>query len=256
MDSGLSLQGAPRNDGVGLPLENQARRRPRGEQFPAPSVIRPSAVPTRRPRCSTDALGADRAGFRRDRAHQRDLELERGRRHALFQRRLDRQPHAAVEQRGGKAAMHRAGRIEQAVVGLGGDDDAAGLPLRRWYSPAFARWCCGAGCPRPFPARIPGRSSACAARHLRCRRFWSTCPDVSWLTCCDARHRCRRVHAHAVANQEPVHPKTRKPGARSALSPPCSRPARPFASCRRRSEKTAPRRRASAVRWRGAFRVR
>jgi hypothetical protein len=44
----------------------------------------------------------------RDRAHERDLELERRRADALVEQRLDRQPHAAVEHRGGQPAMHRA----------------------------------------------------------------------------------------------------------------------------------------------------
>jgi hypothetical protein len=42
---------------------------------------------------------------------------------ALFQRRLDREPHAAVEHCGRETAMHRAGGIEVDVPGFRSNDD-------------------------------------------------------------------------------------------------------------------------------------
>src|SRR5689334_9875720 len=54
------------------------------------------------------ALGSDRPGLRRDRANQRDLEFEGGLADALLEHGLDREAHAAVEQRRGEAAMHGA----------------------------------------------------------------------------------------------------------------------------------------------------
>ena len=76
-----------------------------------------------------DALRLDHPGLGGDRPQQRNLELERGLADALLERRLDRQSHAAVEQRGRETAVHRAGRIEMDAARLGGDDDAPALRL-------------------------------------------------------------------------------------------------------------------------------
>ncbi len=63
-----------------------------------------------------EALGPDHSGIRRDGPHERDLELDSGLADAFVQGRLDGEPHAAVEQRGGEPAVHRAGRIEMHVI--------------------------------------------------------------------------------------------------------------------------------------------
>ena len=90
---------------------------------PVWSVRRPSAVPTRRPAVEHDPLCPDLAGVGQDRPHEGDLEFQRRRAEALFDRRPDRETHAAIEQRRREATMHRAGRVEVLAVGRGGDDD-------------------------------------------------------------------------------------------------------------------------------------
>jgi hypothetical protein len=76
------------------------------------------------------ALGADRADFGRDGPNQRDFELECRLPDACFERRLDRKPHAAVEERGRKAAMDGAERVEQCIRRRRRDDDAAAFRRR------------------------------------------------------------------------------------------------------------------------------
>jgi hypothetical protein len=75
-------------------------------------------------------LGEDRAGFRRDRPRQGDLEFLGGLADASFERRLDREPHATVEEGGGEAAMHGAERVEQRIRRRRRDDDAAVFRFR------------------------------------------------------------------------------------------------------------------------------
>src|SRR5258708_25221151 len=75
-----------------------------------------------------NALGLDLSGLGRNRPQQRNLEFERGLADAFLEGRLDRQSHAAVEQRGGETAMHRAGRIEMDATWFCGNDNT--LPRR------------------------------------------------------------------------------------------------------------------------------
>ena len=65
-----------------------------------------------------DALRADHAGLRRDRPNERNLELQRRLAATLFQRRPDREPHAAIKQRRREPAVHGAGRVEVASLGF------------------------------------------------------------------------------------------------------------------------------------------
>jgi len=86
---------------LGLSLEDQAGGRAVSQN--AASFVcqlsfgRPDTAP------ATDdlAFGLHQAGLRRNRPDKRNLELERCLRKALVQHRLDREPHAAVEQRRG-----------------------------------------------------------------------------------------------------------------------------------------------------------
>ena len=88
-----------------------ARRRP------VLSVRRPSAVPMRRPTVSTipSALIWPVSGS--DRPHEGDLEFQRRRSEALFDRRPYREAHAGIEQRRRQAAMDGACRVEMLAVG-------------------------------------------------------------------------------------------------------------------------------------------
>ena len=76
-----------------------------------------------------DPFCPDAAGFRRDGPHERNLELERGRAETLLQGRLNREPHAAVEQRRSEPAVHRAGWIELVAVRCGRHHHAPGCDL-------------------------------------------------------------------------------------------------------------------------------
>jgi EAL domain-containing protein len=75
------------------------------------------------------AFRLDRPGFGRDGAQQRNLEFERCLCLGLVQHRLDREPHAAIEQRCRQPAMHRARRIEVVACRRDRDNDAAGVSL-------------------------------------------------------------------------------------------------------------------------------
>src|SRR5690348_16656234 len=104
-------------------LKYQARRRAVGEQ-PSPVIRNPSFGGSNTAAAiQDDALCLDRAGFRRDRADERNLELDGRLTAALLEGGLDGEAHAAVEQRSRQAAMHRAGWIEVRTVRSDGDDD-------------------------------------------------------------------------------------------------------------------------------------
>src|SRR3954454_9242121 len=77
------------------------------------------------PAAEHDALSPDLTGFGRDRPHQRYLEFKRRRADAFCQGRLDRESHAAVEQRGRETAMHGPGGIEKMIARLRDDDYAS-----------------------------------------------------------------------------------------------------------------------------------
>ena len=110
-------------------LNNQTRGRPMDEQASAP--VSDTSFRSADPSTAADysALSPNRAGIRRDRPHKGNLELNRRRADTLLQRRLDREPHAAVEHCRSETAMHRAGGIEVDVSGFRRDDDTAGLRL-------------------------------------------------------------------------------------------------------------------------------
>ena len=75
-------------------------------------------------------FGFDHSGLGCDWPHQRNFEFQRCLADALFQSRLHREAHTAIEQRRCKPAMHRTGRVEQSVIGLCDNDDAPVRGLR------------------------------------------------------------------------------------------------------------------------------
>jgi len=98
----------------------------------APLAVRETPLSGSNPAASADhrALGLDRSGLRCNRTDERHLELDRRGAETLLQRRLDGQPHASVEHRGGETAMDGSGRIEKSAVWFRDDDDASLRRLR------------------------------------------------------------------------------------------------------------------------------
>jgi hypothetical protein len=81
--------------------------------------MRPSDTPAAE---DDTAFGSHTPAFRRERAHERNLELERRLTKTSIQRRVDREPHARIKQSRSEAAMDRAGRVEMRGRRLGSDD--------------------------------------------------------------------------------------------------------------------------------------
>ena len=86
-----------------------------------PSLSRTDTTPT----CNDLAFSLHQAGLRGDSPKERNLELERCLRKPLVQHGPDREPHAAIEQRGSKAAMNSAGRVEMTRMRFCGGNNVA-----------------------------------------------------------------------------------------------------------------------------------
>jgi hypothetical protein len=86
---------------------------------PLASVMRPSAVPTRRPQLRTWPSAS----------HKRNLELQRRTADAFFKHRLDGKAHAAIEERRREAAVHRAPWVEVCTCWINGDRDMTAFGL-------------------------------------------------------------------------------------------------------------------------------
>ena|SRR5438067_3192607 len=63
------------------------------------------------------AFCCNQAGLSGNRPNERNLEFEGRLADALLESRQDRQPHAAIEQRGRETTVHRASRVEMVSFG-------------------------------------------------------------------------------------------------------------------------------------------
>ncbi len=110
---------------VGLTFKDQACRRAMGENPPARVGDPTFGGPDPAAAVQDDALGLYQTRFRRDRPHQRNLELDGRLTDAPVQGRMDREAHAAVEQRRRQAAMRPASGVAVPFVGDRRCDNAA-----------------------------------------------------------------------------------------------------------------------------------
>ena len=106
-------------------LENQASRRAVSKN--AAIFVRQRSLGRTNPAPTSNdlAFSLHPAGLRSDGPNKRNLEFERCLRKALVQHGLDSEPHAAIEQRCGKAAMNCAERISVPSMGLCGGNNTA-----------------------------------------------------------------------------------------------------------------------------------